>query len=66
MSEHEHDDDLRFSLLRAKREWVPEWLWRLFCLNPDPAARLPLRQPWRALLTRDARSADEAVAWWSE
>lgn len=40
-------------LLRLKRRWVPEWLWRMM-------GQLPVRQPWRWLFTRKPSLAEEA------
>ena len=37
-----------YELLRQKRGWVPEWLWRLFC-----TLNLATFTPWKELLTRE-------------
>lgn len=47
-------DDLK--LVRVKRDWVPDWLWRAFCVGPF-GLRLVLFTPWREILT--ARVQDE-------
>jgi hypothetical protein len=39
MSEHR--------LVRIKRAWVPEWLWRAFCIG-----NLATFTPWKEILTR--------------
>lgn len=49
----------RWNLLRVKRAWVPEWLWRA-------GGQAVLRQPLRAVMSRDARGAEEALEWWTE
>lgn len=33
-------------LVRVKRKWVPEWLWRVFCVGD-----LATWEPFRLLLT---------------
>lgn len=38
-----------YGLARVKRNWVPEWLWRLFCTG-----NLATFTPWREILTRKA------------
>lgn len=61
MTSDEYPDDFEhiWALLRVKRWWVPEWLWRAL----DQAV---LRQPLRSLVTRDARSVEEALRWWED
>lgn len=44
-----------WSVVRIKREWVPEWLFRIFCWR-DIACYWPLRQ----VLTREV---DELSLW---
>lgn len=45
-------------LIRPKREWVPEWLWRAVCLTMRP---MILRWPLYDLLTRE-RTREEMVS----
>jgi hypothetical protein len=35
-----------YTLIRAKREWVPDWLWRVFCIG-----NLATWQPFTVILT---------------
>lgn len=51
-------DDQRWHLLRVKREWLPEWVWRAL-------GQRVLKEPLRTITTRDARSPEEATEWWS-
>ncbi len=44
--------DCEYGLVRVKRGWVPDWLWRVFCVG-----NLATFTPWREVLTR---RADEA------
>lgn len=34
-------------LVRVKRDWVPDWLWRAFCIG-----NLATFTPWKEILTR--------------
>lgn len=36
-----------YTLQREKREWVPDWLWRLFCIG-----NVATWQPFTSILTR--------------
>ena len=42
-----------WGLVRVKREWVPGWLWRCFCVGPK-SWRLVLLSPFKELLTKRA------------
>jgi hypothetical protein len=44
-----------YRLVRVKREWIPDWLWRAFCVG-----NLAMFFPWNVLLTR--KPADEESA----
>lgn len=35
-----------YELVARKRDWVPEWLWRIFCLG-----NIAIHQPFRWVLT---------------
>ena len=39
--------DSDYELARVKRDWVPDWLWRLFCVG-----NLATFTPWKEALTR--------------
>lgn len=39
--------DSDYELVRVKRDWVPDWLWRLFCVG-----NLVTFTPWKEALTR--------------
>ena len=43
-------DDSDWGLVRAKRDWVPGWLWRLFCIG-----NLATFTPFKEALTRRSR-----------
>ncbi|HEY4452408.1 MAG TPA: hypothetical protein VGN13_12535 [Solirubrobacteraceae bacterium] len=36
-----------YELVRIKRDWVPGWLWRAFCVG-----NLATFTPWMQILTR--------------
>ena len=38
-----------YGLVRVKRNWVPDWLWRVFCIG-----NLATFFPWNVVLTRKA------------
>jgi hypothetical protein len=40
-----------YKLVRVKRSWVPERIWRVFCVG-----NLAAFTPWRELLTRKVES----------
>jgi hypothetical protein len=42
-----------YTLVRVKRDWVPGWLWRLFCVG-----NLATFTPWKEILTRKAKEAE--------
>lgn len=42
-----------YSLQRIKRDWVPGWLWHIFCWQ-----NLATWQPFTIILTRKATQAD--------
>ncbi len=46
-------DDTGYVLLRVKRDWVPAWLWRVFCVG-----NLATFTPWKEVLTRRAGGGD--------
>lgn len=44
-----------YDLARVKREWVPERIWRLFCIG-----NLATWEPFYTLLTRKPKESDHA------
>lgn len=53
---------MNWDLIRVKRAWCPEWLWRAWIVRGQR-----IGQPWRFLFTRTAQGedADAALAAWS-
>lgn len=42
-----------WGLQRVKRDWVPGWVWRVFCVG-----NLATFTPWKQLLTARASSSE--------
>lgn len=53
--------DEEYTLVAIKRKWVPEWLWRCFCVPIPFFGGLGAIQPFKLPLTTPVRDEDEAV-----
>jgi hypothetical protein len=48
-----------WTLVRVKRTWVPEWVWRFFCPSwVTPEWRPAAWEPLKSILTRKVEDED--------
>jgi hypothetical protein len=48
-----------YSLVAVKRQWVPEWLWKCFCIRFPFFGGLGVIQPFRFFLTTPVKPKPE-------
>lgn len=57
-----YEPDDGWTLVRVKRDWVPEWLWRAFCTSwTTPEWRPASWEPFKSILTAKVKSTEESV-----
>jgi hypothetical protein len=49
---HDHES---YTLVARKRTWVPEWLWKVFCIRLPVFGGLGVIQPFRLILTEKVK-----------
>lgn len=48
----------QWELVAVKREWIPEWVYRLFCVRWPIFGQLSLTFPFKQILHRDLTRDD--------